>query len=347
VPVHNFEPLRGRVVSLTIESEHLRRNMLGDPATREVAVHLPEGYDHGDADYPLLVALAGYTGSGLKLLAWQSFGETLPHRVERLVAAGEMGPAVVVFPDCFTSLGGNQYVDSDAMGHWASYLIEDVIPRIESEFRVRRGREHRAVFGRSSGGYGALYHAMRHAEAWGAAASHSGDCDFDIIFRRDLPAALDALARHDGDVGAFLDSLTQAKKVRGAQFHALMILAMAASFAPESDAPRGVRLPVDPHTCALDEERWSRWLAHDPLRMVDDPGCQANLRRLSGLFIDCGSRDEYFMHYGTRHLVRKLESAGIEHQYEEFEDGHSGVDYRLDRSLPFLYRALTGRRGGA
>lgn len=342
MPVHNFEPLRGRVVSLTIASEHLRHNMLGDPSTREVAVYLPEGYDASDADYPLLVALAGYTGSGLKLLSWQSFGEALPNRIERLVRAGEMGPAVVAFPDCFTSLGGNQYVDSDAMGHWASYLVDDVIPRIEAEFRVRAGREHRALFGRSSGGYGALYHAMHHADAWGAAASHSGDCGFDIIFRRDLAPTLDVLARHDGDVSRFLDQLADAKKIQGNQFHVLMILAMAASFDPDPDAPRGIRLPVDPHTGAIVEPRWARWLAHDPLHMVDDPTCQANLRRLSGLFIDCGFRDQYFMHYGTRDLVRRLEAADIPHVYEEFDDGHSGVDYRLDFSLPFLYRALTG-----
>ena len=31
---------------------------------------------------------------------------------------------------------------------------------------------------------------------------------------------------------------------------------------------------------------------------------------------------------------------GIDHTYEEFDDTHSSIDYRMDRSLPFLYRAL-------
>jgi hypothetical protein len=332
------------VTTISIDSDHLRDNMLGDPATREIAVYLPAGYDDSDADYPLLVGLAGYTGSGFKLLSWQAFGETLPHRIERLVAAGEMGPVVLALPDCFTSLGGNQYVDSASMGRWASYLTQDVVPRVEAEFRVRKGREHRAVFGKSSGGYGALFHGMNHAETWGAIASHSGDCGFDVIFRRDFAPALDGLARHEGSIEVFLEQLRGSKKIRGDDFHALMALAMAASFAPEPAAPLGIRLPVDPHTCELDEGRWSRWLKHDPLHMVEREACQENLRRLAAIFIDCGRKDQYFIHYGSRGLSRKLEAADIEHVYEEFDDNHSSVDYRMDRSLPFLYAALNEGR---
>ena len=88
------------------------------------------------------------------------------------------------------------------------------------------------------------------------------------------------------------------------------------------------------------EARWARWLAHDPLRMIDSPECQASLRSLGGLFIDCGFRDPYHLHYPAREFVRKLAAIGIEHTYEEFDDDHSGIDYRMDRSLPFLYRII-------
>jgi hypothetical protein len=65
-----------------------------------------------------------------------------------------------------------------------------------------------------------------------------------------------------------------------------------------------------------------------------------NLRRLQGVYIDCGWRDQYHIHYGSRQLSRLLAAAGIEHRYEEFDDDHSDVDYRMDTSLPYLYRAL-------
>ena len=74
---------------------------------------------------------------------------------------------------------------------------------------------------------------------------------------------------------------------------------------------------------------------------VDELACRRSLSRLQGLYLDCGRRDQYNLQFGARRLVRKLETYEIPHRYEEFDDSHSGVDYRLDTSLPFLYKALT------
>ncbi len=339
MPSHNFSRPRGRLVELTIDSAALRDNWLGDPHERSVAVYLPPGYADDGPPVPIFVALAAFGGSGFKLLNWQSFGENLPQRLDRLIAAGEMGPVVLVMPDGFTKLGGNQWIDSPALGRWESFVLDELIPTIEARFRVAKGPAHRAVFGHSSGGYAALVHAMKHGDRWGAVASHSGDVGFELVYGRELPGAL---ALGGADPKAFLDKLWAADRLSGLQFNTLMLLAMAATYAPEEGAPLGIRLPVDPVTCARDPQRWSRWLAHDPLELVDRPEAIASLRRLRALYLDCGSRDEYFLQFGSRALARKLADANIDHVYQEFDGGHSGVDHRLDVSLPFLYRALTG-----
>jgi len=339
-PRHNFDAPRGRLERVTIDSRALRGNLLGDPTARDVAVYLPSGYDDSDVDYPLFVGLAGFTGSGLKLLAWQSFGESVPQRLDRLVAEGKMGPVVAAFPDGFTSLGGNQYVNSAAVGRWEDFLLDEMIPELERRFRVRKDPAGRAVFGKSSGGYGALVQGLRHGERWGAVACHSGDMDFELTYAGGFPQLLDALARHDGDIGRFIEHLRAADKIRGDEMHALMALAMAATYDPDPQAPWGIRLPVAPRTCERIAERWERWLEHDPLRLIEREACRRGLRALRGLFIDCGSRDQYHLHYGARRLVARLEALDIGHRYEEFEDDHSGIDYRLDRSLPFLFEAL-------
>jgi enterochelin esterase-like enzyme len=341
MPVHNFRQPRGRVESITVASEALRGNLLGDPHERTIAVYLPEGYDDGADEYSLFVGLAGFTGSGLKLLGWQGFGESVPQRADRLVEQGAMGPVILAFPDCFTALGGNQYVNSAALGRWEDFLLDDMIPAIESRFRVRRDAPSRAVFGRSSGGYGALIQAFLHADRWGGVACHSADINFDLCYRPDMAKAVDELARHGGDVTRFIEQLRSVDKIAGSEMYALMLLAMAATYDPDPDAPFGVRLPVDPHTCQLLDERWQRWLEFDPLRMVERLECQDNLRRLPALFIDCGSKDQYGLHYGARALVRRLKDLGIDLHYEEFDDNHSGIDYRMDRSLPFLYEAVS------
>jgi hypothetical protein len=346
MPVHTFTQPRGELVTLTIDSPALRGNLLGDPEQRTVAVYLPEGYARGHERYPVFVDLASFSNSGLRRVGWTGFGESVPQRLDRLVAQGAMGPVIAVFPDCFTSLGGNQYIDSPVTGRWATFLTRELVPRVEAEFRTHRGRAGRAVYGKSSGGYGALVHGMRHANVWGAVACHSGDMGFDLVYRPDLPRTLDILDRHGGGVPAFLERAAAAQKLSGPEFHALTLIAMAASYDPQPGEPRGVRLPVDPHTCELDEAAWQRWLAHDPVRMVDDPSCRDGLRALLGLYIDVGSRDQYMLHYGARALVRKLQAAELAHRYEEFPDDHNGTDYRLDVSLPYLYAALARGRSG-
>lgn len=340
MPVHRFDPPRGRIETLEIDSAALRGNLLGDPARRTVAVYLPEGYDSSDADYPLFVDLAGFTGSGLRHIGWHGFGENLPQRIDRLVAAGRMGPVVVAFPDGFTSLGGNQYINSPVFGRWEDFVLKEMIPLLEERYRLRRGAAGRAVFGKSSGGYGALVHGMRHGRYWAAVACHSGDMAFDVVYRRDLHPTLDELAKHQGNIERFLAHLRAAVKIQSGEMQALMTLAMAGSYDPDPAARFGLRLPLDPHTGTLDAERWRAWLAHDPLVLVEQPEVQANLRALAGLYLDCGSKDQYFLHYGARTLAARLAALGIDHRYEEFDDTHSGIDYRLDVSLPFLFEAV-------
>src|SRR6185503_8317706 len=123
-------------------------------------------------------------------------------------------------------------------------------------------------------------------------------------------------------------------------FKVFNVLAMAASYDPDPTQFLGIRLPVAFDTCEVIEDRWANWLRHD---RVDAVEIQADhLRRLKALYIDCGRNDQFNLLYGARRFVRRLNQLGIDHRYEEFPDNHSGVDYRMDESLPFLARALSG-----
>ena len=340
MPTHPFARPRGRIEVIEVHSEALKNNLLGDPTDRSVAVYLPEGYDQTTHDYPLMVDIVGFTGSGFGHVGWKAFQENVPQQLDRLIANGAMGPVIVAFPDCFTSLGGNQYINSAAMGNWEDFLCDEMVPELENQFRIRQGRDHRAIFGKSSGGYGSLVHGLRRADTWAAIACHSGDLDFELCYRGDFPGVLRALSNVGFNISTYIEKIHRAKKVHGSEFHHLMMLAMAASYDPDPDAPYGIRLPVTNDTCEMIEERWRNWLAWDPVRMVDHTEAQQNLKSLKGLFIDCGSKDQYNLVYGARQLNRKLQSLGIDHRYEEFSDNHSTVDYRMDISLPYLYAAI-------
>jgi enterochelin esterase-like enzyme len=188
----------GTIVVLEHVSQILKDNPLRDPHVRKVAVWLPPQYDgfRGRRRFPVLYDLVGFTGSGLAHVAWKAFGDNVPERAARLIREGKMAPAIIVFPDCFTALGGNQYVNSSAIGDYADYLTREIVPFVDREFRTLPSRQHRGCFGKSSGGYGAILHGMKYASHWGAIANHSGDAYFDFVYWHDWPNTLDELTKH-------------------------------------------------------------------------------------------------------------------------------------------------------
>jgi hypothetical protein len=330
---------RGTVHTLWRDSEVLKGNLLGDPSERRIDVYVPAGHD--GRGLPLLVDLVGFTGGGPSHSNWKNFGENLPERLDRLIATGAMPPVVAALPDCFTKLGGNQYINSTAMGRWDDFLLHEAVPMVEGRFGCG-GAGKRGCFGKSSGGYGAMVHALLHSDFWSAAACHSGDMGFDLLFAADFPKVLRAIAKTENSVEKWLQSFFAATqvKVKDADVHVLMILAMCATYDPDPDAYMGVRLPVMIDTCEIIPERWANFMKWDPLSLVEKH--HAGLKRLKALYIDCGDVDQYNLVYGARRMRKRLDVLGVPHIYEEFADDHSSVDYRMDRSLPVLAKALMG-----
>lgn len=321
----------------TFDSAVLAGNPLGDPAARRLPVLLPPGYGDDPARrYPAIYGLAGYLGRGTMMLNDRPWGLTIQERLDGLYAAG-MPHTIVVLPDCFTRLGGSQYVNSPSVGPYEDYLAREIVPFVDGRYATIADRSGRGVFGKSSGGYGALVMGMRHADVFGAVACHSGDMAFDLVFLPEFPRTANII-NAAGGVLAWFEKFEARLKKPGSDFDALMIVAMAACYSPNPQAPLGADLPFDLHTCEIREDVWARWLAWDPVHMVERHADA--LRSLKLLFLDCGTRDEHALHYGARQLVKRLTALGIPHEHQEFDDGHRDTDYRYDVSLPKLARAL-------
>lgn len=328
----------GRILRLAHRSQVLQGNPWGDPSERDLNVYLPPGYDESGAPYIALWDLAAFTNSGQGHLNWRNHGETLAQRLDRLIHEQRLPPVVVPMPDCYTSLGGNQYLNSSAVGRYADYLVDELLPLLGERVNVVGSRHGRGLFGKSSGGYGALHHAMHYPQAWGGLASHAGDCGFDLVYRPAFPATCQLLAEHGGDPQRFIEVFWGKRLLSGRDFEALMTLAMAASYDPDEQNPDNIQLPFDLHTCRLDEQRWAHWLAHDPLQLVARHA--AALNSMHCIYLDVGSRDQYNLQFGTRALSAELEKHGISHYFEEFDGTHSQLDWRLDHSLPRLAGSL-------
>ena len=331
-------PRHGTVVHERLESGALQGNALGDPHERDVFVYLPPQYATQPQErFPVVLVLTGFTGLGES--PWQHgfVGEALQDRMDRLIASRKVPPMILVTPDCMTALGGSQYVDSAAVGSYETFVVKEVVPFVDARFRTKATPRHRAVCGKSSGGYGALMLGMRHPGVFGALASHSGDAYFDYCYRLDFVKCWNRL----NAAGGVLKWLARYRKARatklpGADFAALNIVAMAACYSPDPDEPWGFALPFDIETGEERADVMRRWRRVDPVHAVKRYA--RNLRRLRGIFVDCGMQDEWALHVGARILSKRLTALGIAHVHEEFDDGHMGISYRYDRSFPLLGR---------
>ncbi|NTW54457.1 MAG: esterase [Chlorobaculum sp.] len=335
--------MRPTVVFESVPGSTLKDNPLGDPAVRYIPVYLPPSYDENDAKrFPVIYLLAGFASTGVSFLNFGFGRPTLPEMIDSLIRKGEMPETIVVMPDCMTRYGGSQYVDSAATGPYESYLTTELIPHIDKQFRTLADGQHRAIAGKSSGGFGALRFGMRHPELFSAVACHSGDMDFDLCYRPNFPVAARILEKYDGSVSTFFTRWESLDKKPRGEFALLDMMAMAACYSPDPSkpAPGNMQLPFEPRTCQLVPEVWEQWKNFDPLTMLEEAKYQDALGSLRLLFLDCGSQDEYNLQFGHRRFSARASKLGIAHRYEEFPDTHADTSYRYRVSLLLLAQAI-------
>lgn len=320
---------------LSHESTVLKGNAPGDPTKRKIYVYTPPAYDP-TKPYVTLLGLVGFTGSGSSLFNIDPFTEALHERLDRLIQSGACPPVIVAAPDCFNRFGGSQYINSTAIGPYEDYLLQEIIPFISGRYKTKAW----GVFGKSSGGYGSIVLGMDHPDIFGAFACHSGDAGFELCYLGDFPKALNAFHRAGGPK-AWQEKFWKDVNRKRSEYHTpLNALAMSAHYSPNPESPHlGVDFPFDLEMGIFQEAVWKRWKEWDPIVRI--PKRLENLKKLKGVYIDCGSRDEFALHWGARAMHKLLNQNKIEHRYEEFEDGHMSITYRYDVSIPFLVKTLS------
>lgn len=332
--------MEGAVETRRIHAASLAGNPLGSPADRPLIVYLPPGYARSNERYPVVVFLHGFNGSGPGWLNVTPFAPNVPERVDALIASGRVPPAIGIFPDGFTELGGTQWENSEGVGRYRDYIARDVVAWADRELRTRASPESRALVGKSSGGYGALAIGGQHPDVFGHVGSHSGDAYFEYCYLPEFPKAAHALLKGGGVAPWYHDFIRRGRESKHkSEDHATInVLAMAASYSPKAGEPLGLELPFELQTAALREAVWERWLRQDPVRFI--PERIEGYRKLKSIFLDCGTRDEFNIRWGTRMVAAALKRGAVAHVHEEFEDGHMGINYRYERSLSYLVPRL-------
>lgn len=328
----------GRVSEHVLESQVLAGNPLGDPTQRPLWVYVPPGYDESDQRYPSVYVIQGYTGQAAMWWNRTAFRESFPAAADRMFASGEAPPTVVVYVDAWTAYGGSQFVDSPGTGRYHTYLCEEIVPWVDAHYRTKADAAHRGIQGKSSGGFGAMITPMLRPDLFGGLATHAGDGMYECCYIPEFAKAVRLLRDHDGDIFKWWkDFQSRPAFMKEGDDVLLITLGVAACFSARDDGTP--ELPFDPRNGRLRDDVWARWLAWDPVRMV--PRYADALRSLRAVWIDAGTRDEWYLDLAATGFRDELARIGVtDVSFELFNATHMGIDYRYSQSLAYLAKRL-------
>ena len=130
------------------------------------SVYLPEDYDVSQRAYPVVYLLHGYTDDET---GWTQFGE-VKRLVDQEIASGDIPPMIIIMPDAKVTWYMNDHAGTE---RWEDMFIQEFIPKMEKQYRIRSKKEYRGISGLSMGGFGALRLALSHPQLFAACAGYS------------------------------------------------------------------------------------------------------------------------------------------------------------------------------
>ncbi len=311
---------------LTLSSEALRDNPLGDPHERPLFVWAPVD---SSQRYPSVYVLHAHMRSARSWFNVTPFERSYPDEIE-----ARQPEAVVVLVDGWTAVGGSQWIDSAGIGRYQTYLCDEVVPFVDGRFPTAAEPGARGVQGKSSGGFGAVHAALERPEIFSAFAAHAPDSLFEVTVANGFPAAARALRdRYDGSLERFWSEFRGLATAADA-----LLVELSASARAYSEG----ELPFEIETGLRRPELWARWLAHDPVPIA--AGYADVLARSNGVWLDAGDADEYFLDLGATALRAALLAAGLPEErlrFELYEGRHGGGSWRYPLSLEWLVACLS------
>ncbi len=310
------------IQTLELESKVLVDNHLNDPSTKRHILLVPKNKKD---KCPVVFILSGFssTGPGYFNIKWMN-EDNFPQMIDSNFE--NIPQAVYVFVDASSSLGGSQFLNSPIVGRYEDHIVEELSPIISSEFCD----DHNlwAIFGGSSGGYGALQLASKHSifKHVGAIAP---DSFFETCYLPSIYKACAFIKKTGLD-----ETLNLIQRGEVKDMSAIETVAMSACYCPKTK----IELPVDLNTGILKKEIWDKWKEHDPVVFLEKR--KENLKTLKSVFLECGKSDEFSLGFGTYRIWQILKEHNFKLHYEEFEGGHFDISKRRLNFLSWLKNCL-------
>ncbi|MBC7934904.1 MAG: esterase family protein [Rhizobacter sp.] len=166
--LNSFAAPVNRVDTLNIYSNAMQREI------RTIVIK-PGTYTKKNNRYPVVYLLHGYGGSYANWIT----------RVPSLVQHANTYNVIIVCPNGENGWYINSPVNKSSQ--YESFISNELIQHIDSNYKTIADKQHRAVTGLSMGGHGGLMLGIRHKKQFGAAGSMSGALDLSgIVSKYDI-----------------------------------------------------------------------------------------------------------------------------------------------------------------
>lgn len=321
---------QSQLATTQIRSTSFANSRIGISPDRNVSIYLPAGYANGSRRFPVIYYL-GYFFEDHTAPFANNDAKAL---FDRAIHEKMIGDVIVVAADFSTPVGSSWYVNSPATGNWEDFMVRELVPHIDGNYRTLATRESRGLLGDGTGGYGAIRFAMLHPNMFGSVYAMQ---PFGTG-----PSIQPTHSRPDFDL------LARAKSMDELEGFSRIFTSIYQAFSPNAE-----RRPLyfDPPArrvngrTVVDGPVMARFHARFGL-MGLLPAYADDLKRLRGFKFDWGRQDPNADHIaGAQAFSNSLVEFGVPHEGEEhsggFRDRHWGPEGRVQTDvLPFFAKHL-------
>jgi pimeloyl-ACP methyl ester carboxylesterase len=317
-----------------ITSKSFAHSKTGVDPDRKLLVYLPVGYDSSTRRYPVIYFFPSPFDSSFRAIFDKQDAQGV---LDRAIDMGTIREFIFVTVDMTTPLGSSWYVNSSATGNWEDFVVQELVPYVDANFRTLPSRDSRGIAGNFMGAYGAIRLAMEHPDVFGSVyALHPVGTGNGVRILAGLP---------NWELMEHAKNIEDVKK----DGYSIIFTSIFEAFVPNSNNPPlyidfpahriNGQLVID--STVMDRMRHNFFLESLIGQYAD------NLKSLRGFKFDWSRSDSNFDHiYSNQAFTHKLNEYGIPHEAEEYNgtwsnDPNWGPDGRITTDLlPFFQRHL-------
>ncbi len=332
VPAFAASP-ESQITTKELRSDSIARNKIGTDPSRKMLIYLPPSYDESSARrYPVIYFFPNPSEESYRFDFDHKDAQAL---FDQAIASGVIEKFILVAVDMNTQLGSSWYVNSPATGNWEDFMVHELVPYIDANFKTLSNRDSRGLAGIFIGGYGAIRLGMRHPDVFGSVyAMHPVGTATGVSVSAAIP---------QWDILVHAHSLSDVTKDAGTRIFTTMFQAHL----PDPDKPPlfiDLLARKEAGQLVIDAKLMERFRNNFYLETMI-PQYADNLNSLRGFKFDWPRNDPNFDHvYANQAFTHKLNEFGVVHEAEEY-NGAFGADWGVDGrfytdALPFFQKHM-------